>query len=352
MSAARAARWLLVCAAVVALAAAFARAGLPSPYLLAAFAVGIAHALLARPGLTVPGRAAVAAQGVIGVTAGSYLRRSTVASVGAHVVPIVAVSALTVALSVLAGLALARFARVDRATASFGMIAGGAAGIIALSRELGADERLVAVMQYVRVLMIVAVTPAVAIGVFGMSRAARGTAGGPLWSGPGVLYVAVVVAAGLALARLVRLPGGPILGPMLLAAAVSLVHRPLVAPVPVVVADAAIAAIGLDVGLRFTARALREAGQLLPRSIGVIAAMLFVSAGFGAGLAAAAHVSMLDGYLATTPGGLTAVIALTVGSDANTTFVVSVQVLRTFLMLAAAPSIARWLASGRRARPA
>jgi uncharacterized membrane protein AbrB (regulator of aidB expression) len=54
---------------------------------------------------------------------------------------------------------------------------------------------------------------------------------------------------------------------------------------------------------------------------------------------------MLDGYLATTPGGLSAVLALAVGSNTNTTFVVSVQVIRTFLMLAAAPPLAHWLSS-------
>ena len=346
--AAHAVRWLFVLVALVGVATGLARVGLPSAYLLAAFIVGIAYALLARPPLTVPGPAAIGAQGVIGVTAGSYLDRSTVTAVGRHLVPILGVSVLTVALSVVTGLALARFSRVDRSTASFGMIAGGAAGIISLSRELGADERLVAVMQYVRVLIIVAVTPVIAIGVFGMSRATHGIAGGPLWSNHGFLYVAAVLCAGLWLARRLGLPGGTILGPMVLAAAVSLLYRPLVAPPPVVLADLAFAVIGLDVGLRFTVRTLREAGQMLPRSILAIIAMLIVSAGFGVGLAASTNVSMLDGYLATTPGGLTAIIALAVGGNTNTTFIVSVQVIRTFLMLAAAPPIAHWLASTNR----
>lgn len=331
------------------MAAGFGRVGLPSPYLLAAFVVGIAYALFARPPLAVPGSAAVGAQGVIGVTAGSYLQRSTIGALGEHLVPILGVSVLTVALSVGAGLVLARFSPVDRPTAAFGMIAGGAAGIIALSRELGADERLVAVMQYVRVLIIVAVTPVIAIGVFGMRRTAHGAVSGPLWSTHGVLYLAAALAAGLYLARVMRLPGGAILGPMLVAAAVSLAFRPLVGPIPVVVADLAFAFIGLDVGLRFTPAALREAGEMLPRSIAVIVAMLFASAGFGVGLAALAHVSMLDGYLATTPGGLTAVIALALGSNTNATFIVSVQVIRTFLMLLAAPPIATWLAAARTA---
>ena len=340
-----AARWLLIAAALVATAIGFAHLGLPSPFLLAAFAVGIAYALLFRPPLSVFPPAAAAAQGVIGVTAGSYLDRTTIASVGQHLVPILGVSVLTVTLSVFAGLVLARFSRVDRATAAFGMIAGGAAGIIALSRELGADQRLVAVMQYVRVLIIVAVTPVVAVGIFGMTGRSRSVTSGSFWSPHDILYVACTLVAGLLVARMLHLPGGNILGPMLTAAAVSLAYRPVVSATPIVLADLAFAFIGLDVGLRFTRGSLREAGELLPRSILVIVAMLIASAGFGVGLAALTHVSMLDGYLATTPGGLTAVVALAVGGRTNTTFIVSVQVIRTFLMLAAAPVIAKALAS-------
>jgi membrane AbrB-like protein len=341
------ARGLVVVGAVVATAAAFGRVGLPSPYLLAALAVGIAYALVAPWPLHPPLGTAAAAQGVIGVTAGSYLTRSTLSAVGAHLLPIAAISALTVAVSVLAGLVLARFSSIDRPTAAFGMIAGGAAGIVALSRELGADERLVAVMQYVRVMIIVVVTPTVAIGVFGMRRATHRGVGGALWSTHGVVYVALAVCAGLAIARRLRLPGGTILGPMLAAAAVSLVYRPLVAPIPVVLADTALVLIGLDVGLRFTLGTLRSAGVLLPRAIVVIAGMLVISAGFGLGLTESTNVSGLDGYLATTPGGLTAVIAMSVGSNTNTTFIVAVQVIRTFLMLAAVPALATWLTAAR-----
>lgn len=343
----RVARWLFVFALLVSVAAGFTQLGLPSPYLLAAFIVGIVYALSSRVLLRVPRLTAAVSQGIVGVTAGSYLQRSTVSSLGVHVLPILAVSVLTVALSVAAGLVLAQFSRVDRSTAAFGMIAGGAAGIISLSRGLGADERLVAVMQYMRVLIIVAVTPVVAIGVFGMSRSQHSVASGPLWNWHGALFAACMLGAGLWFARIARLPGGTILGPMLVSAAASLVYRPAVGPIPLLVANVAFAFIGLDVGLRFTSRTLREAGSMLPRCILVILAMLLVSAGFGVGLAASTHVSMLDGYLATTPGGLTAIIALAVGGNANTTFIVSVQVIRTFLMLAAAPSLAKWLAQPR-----
>ena len=45
------------------------------------------------------------------------------------------------------------------------MIAGGASGIVGMSGELGADDRLVAFMQYLRVLVVVLLTP-IGIAVF------------------------------------------------------------------------------------------------------------------------------------------------------------------------------------------
>jgi hypothetical protein len=64
-------------------------------------------------------------------------------------------------------------------------------------------------------------------------------------------------------------------------------------------------------------------------------------------LAQLTGVSALDGYLATTPGGLYAVLATAVASGANATFVLAVQSLRLFVMIVAAPPLIRRLAVAR-----
>ena len=66
-------------------------------------------------------------------------------------------------------------------------------------------------------------------------------------------------------------------------------------------------------------------------------------AGLGVVLSRTAGVTLLDGYLATTPGALYAVLATATGSGANATFVLAVQVLRLFVMLFSAPLLARLL---------
>ena len=101
--------------------------------------------------------------------------------------------------------------------------------------------------------------------------------------------------------------------------------------------------IGLQVGLSFTRESLRTIGRALPLALAVIVGLIVASAGLGAVLSAATGASALDGYLATTPGGLYAVLATATDSGADATFVLAVQVLRLFVMLLTAPLVARAL---------
>ena len=96
-------------------------------------------------------------------------------------------------------------------------------------------------------------------------------------------------------------------------------------------------------GLNFTRASLRTVGRALPLAVVVLVVLSLVCAGMGVALAAATGVSPLDGYLATTPGGMNAVLVTATSTGADTTFVLAVQVLRLFAMLLTAPLIAKLL---------
>lgn len=306
--------------------------------------MGLVYALLASVPLELPAAGTLAAQAVTGVALGSYLRLSTLEAVGARWPAVLFACVTTVALSLGAGLALTRLTGVDRPTSSLGMIAGGASGIVAMSGELGADDRLVAVMQYLRVLVVVALTPLVVRVGFGHPEGHGAPTGAPGASLPTELaFLAGAAVVGVVAARLVRLPAGSLLGPLLVAAVLTVTGASGGAQVPGALQAIAFALIGLQVGLRFTPASLRRAGKLLPWVLAAIAGLIVASAGLAALLVPLTHVSLLDAYLATTPGGLYAVLATAIGSGANTTFVLAVQVLRLFVMVLAAPPLVRWL---------
>jgi len=93
--------------------------------------------------------------------------------------------------------------------------------------------------------------------------------------------------------------------------------------------------------LEFDRESLRAIRRILPAALALITVLNIAVAGLGVVLAHVAGLSQLDGYLATSPGGIYAVLGTTIGSDSNVAFVMTSQVIRVVLMLFAAPFVAK-----------
>jgi membrane AbrB-like protein len=322
----------------------FGALDLPSPALFGGLLAGLVRALAFRRRFRGAGPGHRDGQAVVGVAMGSLVDLDTLRAVAENWLPVLLVTMGTLALSLAAGQALRLQRGISPVTGAFAMIAGGASGIIVMARELGADERMVAVLQYLRVLLIVVLMPVAATTVYGATPGSASDTGDADAGWPaGLLFTVGCAVVGLLLGRLARLPVAALLGPMILAAVVDLGGLARGLEVPPLVQSAAFLLIGLQVGVSFTRDSLRTIGRALPLALVVIAVLILCSAGLGAVLAAATGVSALDGYLATTPGGLYAVLATATGSGADATFVLAVQVLRLFVMLLTAPLVARVL---------
>ena len=242
-------------------------------------------------------------------------------------------------------LLLARTTPLDPPTAALGMIAGGASGIVGMSGELGADDRLVAFMQYLRVLVVVVTTPVVIAIFFGGDHGGAHAAvpSAPTFGDPGDWALAIALAAAGAIAATrARITAGVLLGPMVLTGIVVLGGIAEDFAVPGLLSQTAFAIIGLQVGLRFTKDTVRLLGRLTGPVLAMLAALLAVCFGLAVLLDATTSASLLDAYLATTPGGLYAVLAVAFGAGANTTFIVAVQSLRVIAMVLLAPLAVRW----------
>jgi uncharacterized protein len=341
----RAIDWAALGAAVLVGGLAGDRVGVPSAYLFAAILAGLVVALRFPGRLLLPPIAFRGSQAVTGVTLGAYVQSSTFTELGARWAPVAVVSFATLVVSVSVGLAVARVSDIDRTTGALGMVAGGASGIVAMTRDLGGDDRLVAFMQYLRVLLIVLATPLlVAVFVPGGGSAEDPLGDGPLLGGAvDWALTAVVAVAGAVAGQRLRLPAGVLLGPLLLAAVLAVTDLPQPFAVPPLGREVAFALIGLQVGLRFEPDTLRRIRRLALPVVGAIVVLVVVSFGLALLLSEWTGVPLLDSYLATTPGGLYAVLAIAFGSGADTTFVLAVQVLRLFVMVLVAPAVVRLL---------
>jgi membrane AbrB-like protein len=336
--------WAALSAAIVAGGFVGDRVGVPSSYMFAAILAGLVVALRAPGRLAVPRVGFRGALAVTGVTLGAYLESSTFTEIGARWAPVAAVSLATLFVSVGVGLLVARFAPVDRTTATLGMVAGGAAGIIGMSSELGADDRLVAFMQYVRVLLIVLFTPLLVAVAFHGHSVQLEPGGRPLLGEPeDWALTAVVATVGALIGLRTRLPAGVMLAPLLLAGVLTLVDVPDSFSVPPLLREIAFALIGLQVGLRFEPDTLRRIAALALPMVASVVALVAACFGLAGVLTWWTGVPLLDAYLATTPGGLYAVLAIAFGSGADTTFVLAVQVMRLLVAIVVAPAVVRLL---------
>ncbi|GAA4128342.1 AbrB family transcriptional regulator [Nocardioides fonticola] len=335
---------LLVVAVTAVSSVVLSIAGLPSAVLFGGLIGGMAHALTSPTELGVPRPVYRIAQGVIGVTIGCVVSVPALRAMGQDAVAIGLVTLGTVVVSVAAGRLLALRDDVSPITGAFALIAGGASGVVTVARELGADDRVVTVVQYLRVLIVLVSLPLVTSTIFhppdGVGRLE--VAADPVGS---VVVTVVAVVVGLAIASRIPIPTATLLAPLVLAAiaAAGGWFGPLA--VPDLIQAPALALVGAQVGLRFTRASLRSIVRMLPAVLAIIVGMVVASGAMAAALAAFTPVDGLTAYLATTPGGLFAVLATAADSGSDVTYVLAVQLFRLLVVLALTPLLARLLSA-------
>jgi membrane AbrB-like protein len=349
-------RWVVLVAVTAIATLGLDQLNVPSAALFAGLVVAAALALLgwaptARPGADdshtkppMPRAWGVAGQGVLGVYIGTMVQPDVLGGLADSWLPVVVIALGTLLLSVGGGALLGLHRRVDSLTGSLALVAGGASGLVALTRELGGDERVVAVVQYVRVGLVTVSMPIVATVVFHThtsgARSPQADAGLTA-QGWGLLLLAAGIGIGLTVGRLIRLPAAGLLGPLIVTVVAELTGLAGSAAVPTLLVTAAYAVIGWQAGLGFTMAAMKAIGKILPHAVALILLIGVGSAGLGAALSVWTGESMFDSYLATTPGGIYAVLAAAAASGSNITFVLASQIVRVLMMLFVAPFAAR-----------
>ncbi len=250
-------RWSSIVLATLVISALLSLLAVPSPALFGGLLTGMIFALTGGRRIVLHPFVNSGAQAVIGVVVGTLLELSILQSLGGDWLPVAGVVVGTLLLSVVAGLLMGRWTSVSAITGSLSLSAGGAAGITSMSRDLGADERMVAVIQYLRVVLIVATLPLVTAFVFHPPAAGESVVA--VTQGAGwvvdVTFTAVCALVGSLIAMWARVPAGTLLGPMVLTAGLTVAGWSFDAHVPAWLAQIAYGAIGLRIGVGFTTAA-------------------------------------------------------------------------------------------------
>ncbi len=330
----------------------------PAAHLLVPLLAGLAAAGSGLVADQLPLRLNRASQAALGVLMGSYLDQAALRQAAGAVLPLAAVTLGTVVLSLGAAAILTRLGDVDRATATLGMIAGGSAAVVACSQELDADARQVAFLQYLRVGLVAVTAPLLIHWMLASPARAPTTAAAAvavqappvLWhivtgsdQDDGVFLLIAVAVVGAWLGRRARLLSPALLGPMLATVALTLTGAASGFAPTGLLRGELFTIVGLDVGLRFTRPAIARIGRLLPLAVACTLGVSAACAALAWLLSALCHIPLSDAYLATTPGGINAVLVTAVATHADVPLISTVQSLRLCVMVLLAPVVLRLL---------
>jgi membrane AbrB-like protein len=238
-------------------------------------------------------------------------------------------------------LLMVRYGGIEGSTAAWGTSPGAASAMVGMAEEDGADARVVATMQYVRVVLVVMLGAIVSrlLGAEGSGSDAHASA--VVLEGSHLLHLALslaVIAVGMALGD--RVPAGALLIPILLGGALQIAGL-LQIKLPPALLAVAYGAIGCYIGLRFDRPTIVYVWRRLPAMIAgslVLIVLCALSAWLIAGMLGKDFLSV---YLATSPGGLDSMAIIAVDTHSDIGLVLAMQTLRLFGVILTGAYLAR-----------
>jgi uncharacterized protein len=316
----------------------FTLLGLPAGLISGSVLAVTTAALFGRP-VKVPVTLARVCYVIVGILLGAVVTPRTVK--GFMTWP--ASVALLMAASVIMIVATASYLRVvhrwDRLSALMGASPGSMVQVIALSTELGADLRAVAIVQTMRVLLLTIGIPG-GLALFGLVAPAIPVVRGPadISSLPEMLLVvAVSSATALAMARL-RFPGGLLFGAM---AGSGVLHGTglVTAVLPWWVGSASVLVLGAVVGSRFANTTFRLIVGYLGAAFGSFAVSLSVASVFALIAAHFFPYTLANVLVAFSPGAQDTMMVLALALHLDPVYVGAHHVAR-FLVVTFSVAIA------------
>jgi uncharacterized protein len=338
------ARWGVLIALSVLFAALLTWARLPAALLLGAMLAGI---LVENggAGILVPQLPFGFAQAIIGCMIARVLTSTLIHSFLYQWPLFLSISFLVIVASCVLGWLISKLRILPETTAIWGLLPGAAPTMMVMADAYGADARLVAFMQYVRVVMVAIVASIIAR--FWVHAPAVAAAAPAVWFAPihprPFLETLVLVLAGVILGPVSRIPAGILLIPMFLGAVLQsngLVEIEL----PSWLLAVSYLIFGWTIGLRFTREILVYAIRALPKMIVSILMLIAFCGGLAFALVEVFDIDPLTAYLATSPGGADSVAIIAASTNVDVGFVMAQQIARFMLVLVIGPALSRLVA--------
>lgn len=222
----------------------------------------------------------------------------------------------------------------DPATAFFSAVPGGLTDMILAGSERGGDERSMALVHTLRIMVTVLVIP-LALAASGDPSGRVSNVISPTWaglSGSDLVWLLLAGAAGMAAGKLCRLPAYVFTGPMIASALIHIVGLSSSRP-PADLVNAAQVVIGVSIGCRFVGIRFGEVARTM--IVGVLFALLLIALGaaFAAIGSQITQASFSSLWLAFAPGGLAEMVLMGLTLGLDPAFVSTHHLFRFLLIL-------------------
>ena len=270
-------------------------------------------------------------QVIIASALGLYFTPVVAREVLANWYLLVAAAVFATALAYGGAFFLWRFAGVDRTTAFFSSVPGGAAEMSNLGERYGAKTDRIAVAQSLRIVFVVVLVPVAMTlldshgsDVYLPSTQAIDVTG---------LFVLLAcgAASGLAM-RVMHMPNPWFLGALAMVVALT-VQEVHLSAMPGPLSNAAQLLIGCSLGARFDQQFMRSAPRFVLVVSASILGAIFISALFGAALAKLGGLSLPTMVLATAPGGVAEMCITAKVLQLGVPLVTAAQVTRVIILV-------------------
>jgi len=321
--------------------------GVPLPWMIGPM-LSIAIARMRGLHVAAPRGGRQAGQWLIGSALGLYFTPSVMAHV-AGIAGLLALGAIfAIVLGYVCGFALASLAAIDRTTAVFASVPGGAAEMTVLGERFGARPDQVAAAQSLRILIVVVTLPSIyAVLKLHGSDPFLPSASEVRWPVLTALLGATLL-GGLAAQRL-KVPNAFVLGA--LAVAIPLTALDITASaVPRWMLNGAQLLLGCALGSRFNRSFLHRAPRFVTAVVATVVLAMVLSSLFGVAVARAAGLHPASMVLATAPGGVAEMAVTAKVLELGVPLVTSFHVTRVVLLLLCTGPLFGWLARRRRGR--
>ncbi|MCZ4092233.1 AbrB family transcriptional regulator [Sinorhizobium psoraleae] len=248
-----------------------------------------------------------------------------------------------IGVSTLCGWTMTKMRILPGTTAIWGSSAGAASTMLLMADAYGADARLVAFMQYLRVVFVASAATLVAnMWVTGAEVQTATDWFAPIAGLPFLATLAVGIAGGF-LGKFLRVPAGTFLVPFAIGSVLNITGT-LTTELPQWLLALCSIMLGWNIGLGFTRPILTHARRaLLPTVISILVLMTF-SGLLAVLLIVAAGIDPLTAYLATSPGGLDSIAVIATSSNVDVSFVMALQTVRVLIITLLGPTLARFVA--------